>query len=68
MGIGKRLKEQLKLKEMSVKKLAEITKIPPTTLYSIIKRDSNNVHQEILDKIANALNIGICTLLYDENK
>ena len=40
MGYGKNLKDALDAKNMSVKELARRAGISPTTLYSVIKRDS----------------------------
>ncbi len=62
MGVGFRLKEILRDKKMTIKKLAEITGIPVNTLYSITKRDSDRVDYVILSKIAEALNVTVYKL------
>lgn len=57
MGFGNRLKEILKKKGITIKQLSEMTNISVNTLYSITKRDTNMPDSEIIDKIANALEI-----------
>lgn len=56
MGDGKKLKKLLKDKGISVHKLANITGINATTLYSIINRDGK-IRYEWAVKIAKALNV-----------
>lgn len=63
MGYGSKIKELLKNNNMSIKDLANSTGISINTLYSITKRDSNNVDTTILIRIANALNIDITELV-----
>lgn len=63
MGFGVVLKKLLSEKNMSIKELSEITGIPLNTLYSITKRDTMNVRQETLEKIANALSIPTAQLV-----
>lgn len=63
MGFGIRLKDLLNKKGISIKELSQITGISINTLYSITKRDTNVPSQEIIDKIANALNIDKSELL-----
>ena len=41
MGDGKKLKEYLDERDISVRKIAKQAGISPTTLYSIIQKDSN---------------------------
>lgn len=57
MGIGKTLSTILKEKNSNANELAEKTNIPPTTIYSIIKRDNTKVDIEVLLKICNALDV-----------
>jgi len=64
MGIGARIKEVLKDKKMTIKELAEKTKIPLNTLYSITKRDDQTVRSDILLEISTALGITTDELLY----
>ena len=63
MGYGTRIKKLLKDKKISIKELAEQTGISLNTLYSITKRDSENVDFEILVKIALFLEIDITELI-----
>ncbi len=57
MGIGFRIKELLREKNLKIKDLAELAGVPLNTLYSITKRDSERVDPVILEKIAKALNV-----------
>ena len=57
MGFGKRLKEILKNKGITIKELSEMTGISLNTLYSITKRDTSMPERTIIDKITNALHI-----------
>lgn len=63
MGYGTKIKKLLKDKKISIKELAEQTGISINTLYSITKRDSENVDFEILIKIALFLEIDITELI-----
>lgn len=56
MGHGKRLKELLDYKGISVKKMAEMSDIPATTLYSIINRDTR-IKDSLVEKLSDALEI-----------
>lgn len=55
MGIGKRIDRLLSEKSMSLKELSELTEISYNTIYAIIKRDSNKVDPNTVEKIATAL-------------
>ncbi len=59
MGIGKTLSAILNEKGTNPNELAEKTKIAPTTIYSIIKRDNTKVDIEVLIKICRALNVDV---------
>lgn len=63
MGYGTKIKKMLKDKKISIKELAKQTGISLNTLYSITKRDSENVDFEILIKIALYLEIDITELI-----
>ena len=63
MGIGNNIKFRAKEKNISLKKLAEMTDISYNTLYSITKRDSNRVQGDILKAIADALSVSTDTLM-----
>lgn len=56
MGDGKNLKKLLSRFGLSVKGLADKMSVPPTTLYSIISRDSD-ISLTMIDKIARALDV-----------
>lgn len=66
MGFGIKLKMMLKNHNMTIKELAEITGISINTLYSITKRDSENVRFDIYIKIAEALKIPLEELIDEE--
>ena len=57
MGIGIRLKAILREKNMTIKQLSQESGVSLNTLYSITKRDSDNIDSIILQKISSALNI-----------
>lgn len=69
MGFGANLKILLKEKGITIKELSEVTGISKNTLYSITKRDTRLPNDEIISKIAKALNMEYGELLtYDEMK
>ncbi len=61
MGYGKKLKELLDERNMTVKQLAKTCGMAPTTLYSIINRDTN-IRFDFALRIANALQVPVDTL------
>lgn len=63
MGFGKRLKEILKNKGITIKELSDMTGISINTLYSITKRDTTMPAREIIDKIAVALQVELSELV-----
>ncbi len=64
MGYGKNLKDILDKKNMTVKDLARKAKIAPTTLYSIIQRDTA-IRFDTALKIANILDVPVDSLCKD---
>ena len=58
MGDGQNLKKILDERKMSVRAIAKKTKISPTTLYSLIQRDTNLRFDYAL-RIANELDIDV---------
>ena len=64
MGYGKNLKNILDEKGMTVKELAKKAGIAPTTLYSIIQRDTA-IRFDTALKISNILNIPINSICKD---
>ena len=66
MGIGARLLEIMEKKNMNANELANRIGVPPTTLYSMIKRDSSRVDIDLIIKIAHALGMTADELLSGE--
>lgn len=66
MGTGILLKTILRKRNMTIKCLAEKAGISINTLYSITKRDSENVDPVILQRIASALEIPVDDLLVNK--
>lgn len=64
MGYGKNLKDILDRKNMTVKELARRVGIAPTTLYSIIQRDTS-IRFDTALKISNILDIPINSICKD---
>lgn len=64
MGIGMRIKEALRDRNMTIKQLAEESGISINTLYSITKRDSERVDSLLLQKIASVLQVDANWLRY----
>lgn len=57
MGIANRLTELMKKNNSNANELACMAGIPASTIYSLIRRDSNRVDIDSLIKIAKALNV-----------
>lgn len=66
MGLGKRLKDVLKKKNITVQRLSKMTGISANTLYAIIKRDNKSMQAENLINIARALNVSIDELFSED--
>lgn len=67
MGIGIKIKELIKERNITIKQLAEDSKIPVNTLYSIIKRDSERVRAETVQVLADVLGVAPTYLIgYDD--
>lgn len=67
MGIGSKIKQVIKEKNMTIKQIAEKTGIPVNTLYSIIKRDSERVRPETVQALADVLGVTPTYLIgYDD--
>jgi len=64
MGYGIKLKNILDEKKMSVRQLANACGIAPTTLYSIIQRDTD-IRYDFALRIANVLDIPVASLCSD---
>lgn len=63
MGFGAKLGDILKSKNLTVAELSKQTGISSSTLYAIIRRDSDNVNLSAIQKIASALHIPVEDLL-----
>lgn len=63
MALGKKFKQLLDDRGMTVKEFAKLIDVPPTTLYSFINRDSNDVKMDLLMKICNTLGVDIFDIL-----
>lgn len=66
MGIGKRLEELMAKRGINTNELAKLIGVAPTTLYSMIKRDSNRVDIDLIIKIAHALGMSADEFLSSE--
>lgn len=63
MGIGTTIRNLRKEKNISLRKLAELTKLSKSTISDIENCKSKNPTMETLEKIATALNIDVTYLL-----
>ena len=63
MGIGQRISTLLKEKDKTANWLANEINVAPTTIYSMIQRDSKKADIEVLINIAHALNVTADELL-----
>lgn len=68
MALGNRLKQILNERGITVKDFAAKIGVPPTTLYSFIKRDSETGKLELIAKICDGLNMDISKFLTFEEK
>ncbi|NBJ16645.1 MAG: hypothetical protein FNP40_14005 [Dehalobacter sp. 4CP] len=68
MAIGNNLKRILSENKMSIKELSIKSGIPLNSLYSITKRDSQNVSPNILTAISKTLGISIFDLTLDVDR
>lgn len=59
MGIGTRLETLMKERHTNTNELAQQIGVAPTTIYSMIKRDSKKADIDVLLKIAQALNVDV---------
>ena len=64
MGDGKKLKDILDEQKKSVRWLAKVTTISPTTLYSIIQKDTS-IRFDFALRISNALNVEVSDICSD---
>lgn len=59
MGIGTRLETLIKERHTNVSELAQKVGVAPTTIYSMIKRDSKKADIDVLLKIAQTLDVDV---------
>ena len=57
MSFGETLRNLIADRGMNINQFAKICGIPPTTLYSIIKRDSSQISYDVIVPIAHSLGI-----------
>lgn len=57
MGIGNKLNELLKERNMTVTELARKINVAPTTIYSVIQRNNKKVDIDVLLNIADVLGV-----------
>lgn len=65
MTTGERIGHLAEEKGISLRKLSEKACIPYTTLYSIVRRNSDKISLKTLGKIADALDVSITNVLGD---
>ncbi len=68
MGIANRIIKLMKEKNTNANDLAIKAEIPPSTIYSLIRRDSGRVDVDSLIKIAKALGVSVDYLLGAESE
>ncbi len=68
MGIGNKLSELLEVNNMNPNELAKKVGVAPTTIYSMIKRDSKKADIEVLLKIANILGVTVEYFVDEDSK
>lgn len=66
MGIKNRLDNLLKTKNMNANELAIMIDVRPSTIYSILQRDSSRIDIDLIIKIARALDVTADELLSEE--
>lgn len=59
MGIGNKLNELLKERNMTVTELSRKINVAPTTIYSIIQRNNRKVDIDVLLDIANVFGVTV---------
>ena len=59
MGIGSKINELMQEKKINANELANKIGVAPTTIYSMIKRDSKKADIEVLIRIAKELGVSV---------
>lgn len=68
MAFGQELSDILLEKNITVKELSELTDIPASTLYSLIKRDNNTVNLDYVNRICDVLGPNYANKLLSSTK
>lgn len=68
MGVGKKLQQLIALRNRNVNDIAQAINISSSTLYSIIRRDNNKVDIDVLQDIANELDVTLDYFTSDNNQ
>jgi len=64
MGIGHSLKLAMQKNNTNANELASRLGVTPSTLYSMVQRDSNRINIDLVAKIAHVLNMTLDELLF----
>lgn len=67
MNVGDKLKKILVEKGIKVSALSKKSKVPATTIYSIIKRNNKKIDPVIANQICRALDIPLTELIIEED-
>lgn len=59
MGIGIKLIKLMEERDLNPNKLAKISDVPAVTIYSIVRRDPEEIEKDILIKVSRALNVSV---------
>lgn len=68
MGVGKKLQQLIALRNRNVNDIAQAINVSSSTLYSIIRRDNNKVDIDVLQDIANELDVTLDYFTSDNNQ
>ena len=63
MGIANKLRELMCSKDINANELAKMIDVTPSTIYSILQRDSKSMNLDLVMKIAHALGVSTDELL-----
>ena len=63
MGIANKLRELMCSKDINANELAKMIDVTPSTIYSILQRDSKSMNHDLVMKIAHALGVSTDELL-----
>lgn len=63
MGIANKLRDLMHTKDINANELAKMVDVTPSTIYSILQRDSKSMNLDLVMKIAHALGVSTDELL-----